>query len=622
MPPPSLTALLQNAALLLALAVVYDLATSRRPIGGRPLRQALAGAILGGIGIAIMLAPLGFEPGIVFDTRSVLLAVSGLFLGVIPTVVAMAMTAAFRLSQGGAAAWAGVSVILASGGIGIAWRRWRRRPLEDLTWRELYGLGVLVHLVMLALMLTLPWESARRVITRIGPPVLLVHPIATAALGALLVNRLRRERTRTLLAESESRYRGLFEDSHAAMLVIDPDGGGIVDANPAACRFYGWTRTQLQAMRMTDINALPPDEVQAEMERARASRSDRFLFRHRRADGSLRDVEVFSGPVAIQGKQVLYSIVHDVSDRKRAEGEARLLFDEVNASRRVLLSVVEDQKRAEAEVRRLNAELEERVRDRTAQLGAANDELEAFSYSVSHDLRAPLRAINGYARILTEDHGPRLDAEGRRVLDVVRSEALRMGQLIDDLLQFSRLGRQELRKAPTDMTALVGEVQAELRRGVPDRAVEFRLGSLPEAPADLALVRQVWVNLLDNALKYTRHRERALITVSGSVQDGAAVYSVQDNGAGFEMKHAGKLFGVFQRLHPAEEFEGTGVGLALVQRLVHRHGGRVWAQAAPDRGATFHFTLPLTPETGAPVVPSAGADGLPPPGTVENGSRP
>ena len=178
---------------------------------------------------------------------------------------------------------------------------------------------MVVHLVMLALMLTLPWESARRVIAGIGPPVLLVHPIATAALGALLVNRLRRERSTTLLAESESRYRSLFEDNHAAMLVIDPDGGGIVDANPAACRFYGWTRAQLQAMRITDINALPPDEVQAEMDRARATRGDRFLFRHRRADGSLRDVEVFSGPVTIEGRQLLYSIVHDISDRKRAE---------------------------------------------------------------------------------------------------------------------------------------------------------------------------------------------------------------------------------------------------------------------------------------------------------------
>jgi light-regulated signal transduction histidine kinase (bacteriophytochrome) len=297
--------------------------------------------------------------------------------------------------------------------------------------------------------------------------------------------------------------------------------------------------------------------------------------------------------------------VTDITARKQAEEEARRLFDEADASRRVLLSVIEDLKQAEAEVRRLNAELEQRVRDRTAQLRAANKELEAFSYSVSHDLRAPLRAINGYARILAEDHGPRLDADGRRMLDTVRSESLRMGALIDDLLRFSRLGRQRLRKTSTDMTALVGEIHAELRRSLPDRTVEFRLGALPDAPADPALVRQIWVNLLDNAFKFTRRRERAEIAVSGTVHGGEAVYSVHDNGAGFEMRHAGRLFGVFQRLHPAEDFEGTGVGLALVQRLVQRHGGRVWAEAEPERGATFHFTLPLA------------ADAVPPPDDAE-----
>jgi light-regulated signal transduction histidine kinase (bacteriophytochrome) len=198
------------------------------------------------------------------------------------------------------------------------------------------------------------------------------------------------------------------------------------------------------------------------------------------------------------------------------------------------------------------------------------------------------------------------------MLGVVLSEAARMGQLIDDLLQFSRLGRQEVRRIPTDMTALVGEVQAELRRRSPDRAVDFRLGSLPAAPADPSLLRQVWINLLDNALKYTRHRERAEITVSGRVDGGAAVFSVQDNGAGFDMKYAGRMFGVFQRLHPAEDFEGTGVGLALVQRLVHRHGGRIWAEAELGRGATFHFTLPLTPDPGPPAVLSPDTSVFPP----------
>lgn len=249
--------------------------------------------------------------------------------------------------------------------------------------------------------------------------------------------------------------------------------------------------------------------------------------------------------------------------------------------------------KAEKEVRRLNDELEHRVRDRTLQLEAANKELEAFTYSVSHDLRAPLRAVNGYARILSQDYASTLDVSGQQVLDIIRSEALRMGQLIDDLLQFSRLGRQTLRIRHTPMTALALEVFTELRGLTPDRTVDFQLASLPDAAADPALIRQVWMNLLDNALKYTQRRDRAEITVSGSIQNHEAVYSVKDNGAGFDMKYADKLFGVFQRLHQMEEFEGNGVGLALVRRLVQRHGGRTWAEAEPDRGATFYFTLPL-----------------------------
>jgi PAS domain S-box-containing protein len=598
--------LLHNTALLVSLVVVYDLATSRQRIGGRPLRQALVGVVLGLIGIGIMLAPLRFEPGIAFDTRSVLLAVSGLFLGAGPTAVAMTMTAAFRLSQGGAGAWTGVAVILASGGIGIAWRRYRRRPLEDVFWYELYALGVVVHVVMLALMLTLPWETGLRVLAGIGPPVLLVDPLATTALGALLASRLRRERVAAALEAADERW-ARMSSSHAVGVMLADAQGGIFEVNDYYLDLLGFTRAEFEAGQIRWDERTPPEHLAANW-RAITELRERgictpFEKEYFRKDGSR--VWVLVADVLLPGpEERILAIIVDVTERKRAEEEARRLLDEAEASRQILLSVVEDQKLAEVEVRRLNDELEQRVRDRTAELQAANEELEAFSYSVSHDLRAPLRGINGFAGILAEDHGSKLDGEGQRVLGVISSEALRMGRLIDDLLRFSRLGRQPLRKTLTDMTALVREVQAEVSAQAPERAVDFRLDALPAAPADASLLRQVWFNLLDNAWKFTGHRDRAEIAVSGSSQGREVVYSVRDNGAGFEMKYVARLFGVFQRLHRTGEFEGTGVGLALVRRLVHRHGGRVWAEAEPDRGATFHFTLPLAEAEAATVAPA------------------
>jgi signal transduction histidine kinase len=228
------------------------------------------------------------------------------------------------------------------------------------------------------------------------------------------------------------------------------------------------------------------------------------------------------------------------------------------------------------------AELEARVKERTA-------ELESFSYSVSHDLRAPLRAVDGYARMLEEDFGEKLDGEGRRLLGVVRESATRMGRLIDDLLAFSRLGRQEPARRRVDMNQLVKETIAEVR-GASTARIEA--GALPAADADPAMLKQVWVNLLGNALKYSSKRADARVEIGGREDARERVYWVRDNGAGFDMRYADKLFGVFQRLHRAEEFPGTGVGLALVHRVVTRHGGRVWADSRPGDGATFHFSLP------------------------------
>ena len=367
------------------------------------------------------------------------------------------------------------------------------------------------------------------------------------------------------LSASELRYRRLFETAYDGILLVDPLTRKIIDVNPFLIKFLGFSHAEFVGRELYEIGLLK-DEA-----------ASQAAFRELQSTGYIRYEDL---PLKTKdGRRVDVEFVSNLYD----EGDQKIIQCNVRD--------ISERKRAEAIIAQLNEDLEKRVLERTSQLETANRELEAFSYSVSHDLRAPLRAVDGFSQAALEDFGPLLPEAGRRQLQTIRSAAQRMGALIDDLLAFARLNRHELSQRPVDTGKLVRQALDELGCPAWERPVEMQVGELPVSSGDPALLKQVWLNLLSNALKYTRKRGKAVIAIGCTRTDGVNTFFVRDNGVGFDMRYAGKLFGVFQRLHRAEDYEGTGVGLAIVQRIVRRHGGRIWAEAAVDQGATFHFTL-------------------------------
>jgi len=378
-----------------------------------------------------------------------------------------------------------------------------------------------------------------------------------------------------VLQESENRFRALVEQSITGIYVFQRDK--FIYINQKFCEMFGYTEKEI-------LDNLKPTDVIDKNDRALATKlvdqrlsgaadSTHYTARGLRADGSKLWVDIHGTRMDLHGEPAVTGTVLDITERKKAEDE----------------------------IHQLNVDLEQRVIDRTRQLEAVNKELESFSYSVSHDLKAPLRAIVGFSQIIMEDDAE-LPEQTRQYLQMIVDSGTQMGKLIASLLDFSRLGRSKLNEGPVDMTLLFREEVAAATAEAKDRMIDCRMAALPGCVGDAMLLRQVVANLVSNAVKFTLGRERAEIEIGSSEKDGQTIYFIKDNGVGFDMRYANKIFGVFQRLHSIQDFEGTGIGMALVQSILGRHGGSVWTEAELDKGATFFFTVAEKPGWVAPVV--------------------
>ncbi len=557
--PSLILGLIHNIALLLATSLLIDLFWSRQEKELQFRNKLLTGVLLGGIGVVLMLTPWVLVPGLVFDTRSILLGIIGLFFGPVPTLIAVLITGAYRIFLGGDGQWMGVAVIVVSGSIGLFWRYFRPGWMNRNRFVELYLLGLAIHIAMLCCTLLLPADTIEHTLKTIALPVLIIYPLGTLLLGLLMLNRSLHWKIKRELYQSEEKFRQLFENSEAIMMLVEPESGLIVDANHATSNFYGYSIDELKSKRILEITTLPPDEASEARRRILEEEQSCFIVQHQLASKEIRTVEIHSSPITFHGNTVLFSIIHDISERKLAE-EALI----------------------EAKVR---AEESDKLKS-------------AFLATMSHELRTPLNAIIGFSSVMDDENDPE---EMKQFARIINSSGNHLLSIIESIFDAALLQSGEYKVSETRFNVeelfftLIDYANVEkIKRNKDHIEVKALIPNGIKPPpvfTDRGKLMQVLTNLLNNSIKYTN---QGRIEFGFSVYEKDITFFVTDTGIGIPAHKVEIIFDQFRqgddnhtRVH-----DGVGLGLSICREIALLLNGKIWLETTEQEGSTFYFLIP------------------------------
>lgn len=558
-------ALVENAELLLILSIIYEFSTLSLQKKQKYI-WLLNGILIGVIGISIMTFPYVFSSGLVFDTRSILISATALIFPTSTLIVSAVLMFAYRLYMGGVGTLTGVSVITVTVIIGILWKKYLLDRSEKSKWLNIYAYSIVTHIAMLLCMFAMPLDIALKSLSEIALPVMIIYPIVTVLLSMLLLSQKNREENALKIAEAEQRYRSLFDNKHTPMMLIDPESGSIIDANPAASLFYGWTRNRLLMMNISEINTMSNDQIKQEMAKSKEFKKNSFNFVHRKADGSTCDVEVFSGPIEFNQKVYLYTIVNDISERTALE-KNKAQWD----------MKVRQQQKLEA--------------------------IGTLAGGVAHEINNPINGIMNYAQLILDDEQNNSESS-KKFAEAIIQESERISEIVRNLLQFSR--QEKMTQSYEDIYSIVNKTVSLINTIFRKDQIILELdleADLPEIKCVSTQIQQVLMNLLTNAKdalneKYPGYNEHKLARVSCRqiIRDGNRwlQLSVYDQGNGIPQDLREKIFEPFFSTKPKDK--GTGLGLSISHGIIKEHHGTMTVRSIEDQFTDVTVEFPIYEE--------------------------